>query len=40
MVFGQRSVFDFLVELYVDMHSLNGIRQINNKETEALICNQ
>ena len=39
-VFGKTSVFDLLVELYVNRHSLDGIRQINNKETEALICNQ
>ena len=38
--FGKRRAFDLLVELYAGRHSLDGIRQINNKETEALICNQ
>ena len=40
MVFGQRSVFDLLIVLSLERHSLDGVRQMNNKETEALICNQ
>ena len=39
-VCSKRSEFDLLIEISVDWHSLDGIRQINNKETEALICNQ
>ena len=29
-VCGKRSEFDLLVELYVDRHSLDGIRQVRN----------
>ena len=29
-VFGKPSAFDLLVELYVDRHSLDGIRQVWN----------
>ena len=39
-VFGKRSTFDLLIVLSLERHSLDGVRQMNNKETEALICNQ
>ena len=33
-------MFDLLIVLSLERHSLDGVRQMNNKETEALICNQ
>ena len=38
--FRKRSVFNLLIEFSTGRHSLDGISQINNKVSEALICNQ